>query len=184
MSKDENPHRIILVFIKDTSYKGTYNSNPFNFQRTFKAPKASATASSNVEQEAGPSTRSRRSLFSWTAVSTPQSEASDVGENDSTIEEVTVCLNGHSLTSLCMPVEKASASNSFIRFYLNCGFFNGLFSNSVTMEGYLGGYYFDITDLSSGMNASCQFLDPAVRQGMKNSIPAAIAVLQLQFKFN
>ena len=137
------PVKVVLALLPTASYLGSQHTNPFFFARRF-------TKATGSERPGVISSLTGRQ-----------------GQGDTTfIEHVELLLNGESLDGLDDGRVTATEDlANFIRLHYDMGFMESRTGNSFDYEDFRNGFYFLFYDLSTGGQATDEYVVPGVRQG-------------------
>ena len=178
------PSRLVLAFVKTSSYLGTQASSPFFFQRKFVIPPpppppppgAGGAAAAAAAAAAG----AVASLVGSVA------ERGVRGDDDHAfIEKISLTLNGEQVDGLEEGVATSiSDTANFVRLHLLLGLLTSTTGNNLTYDEFHRGFFFVMYDLSTSANAAADFIIPAIRQGnlhvqvtFSQSIPDELTML-------
>ena len=81
------------------------------------------------------------------------------------VEEVSLKINGNDLDGLDEPFAKNCQENQYMRFISYSNQREANYTNGISLEKFLSGYFFSIHDLTSSGKGSQIFSNPVVRSG-------------------
>ena len=154
------PSRILLGFVPTENFLGTQTTSPYYFHRKWKK---------------GPGTQAEPSLAARVlrAGTSATAAAAGVGTEEVEglgthvfVEKVNLTLNGEQVDGL----EEGAATEisdtpNYVRLHLFLGLLTSTTGNNVTLDEFHRGFFFLAYDLSTSLEATADYVIPAVRQG-------------------
>ena len=172
------PSRLILAFVKTSSYLGSQTTSPYFFQRKFLIPKPPPPP---------PGVEAGGAIGAAAAAMVGRVLGQQVGgaDDEAFIEKVSLTLNGEQVDGLEEGIATSvSDTANFVRLHLMLGLLTSTTGNNLTFDEFHRGFYFVAFDLSTSSNAAASYVIPAVRQGnlhlqvtFSQSIPDEVTML-------